>query len=165
MWTNSKGLNDFYRIRELLQQDIKMTLVGLSEKQIRNLPSGINGIVRTSNSKELAELYGSNYVFVNPTYNDSFPTVNLEALACGTPVVTYRTGGSPEAIDENTGIIVEKGDVYGLVESITQIIDNPQKYTSTACRERATTYFNQDIQYRKYVKLYERLISDSLKSH
>ena len=138
---------------------IQIVLVGRTKKQINQLPDGILVLNRTSNVDELADLYRKASVFVNPTYNDSFPTVNLEALACGTPVITYRTGGSPEAIDENTGIIVEKGDIKGLANSIMDVINNPQRYSGDACRERALTHFNQDIQFGKYIDLYNQLLS------
>ena len=159
VWPEYKGFGDFIKLRQLLPETIKIVLVGLTKKQIKQLPDGISGVTRTSNANELADLYRTASVFVNPTYNDSFPTTNLEALACGTPVITYRTGGSPEAIDENTGIVVEKGDLQGLASSIMEVINNPQRYSSEACRERAVTHFNQDIQFGKYINLYDRLLS------
>lgn len=58
----------------------------------------IIAIPRTSNTKELAEIYTAADFFVNPTYEDNYPTVNLEAIACGTKVITYNTGGSPETL-------------------------------------------------------------------
>jgi len=54
----------------------------------------------------LAELYATSDVFFNPTREDTYPTVNMEALACGTPVVTFDVGGSPEIVSPKTGIIV-----------------------------------------------------------
>ncbi|NMC40767.1 MAG: glycosyltransferase, partial [Bacteroidales bacterium] len=114
VWTESKGLRDFIQLRKLLNSEIQVVLVGLNEKKIKNLPAGITGIYRTENVNKLAELYSGAMVFVNPTYVDNFPAVNIEALACGTPVVTYKTGGSPEATDSETGFAVEKGDVGGL---------------------------------------------------
>lgn len=159
VWPEYKGLGDFIKLRDFLPEEIKIVLVGLTQKQIDGLPDGIKGITRTSNVEELADLYRSASVFVNPTHNDSFPTVNLEALACGTPVVTYRTGGSPEAVDANTGIVVEKGDVNGLKDAVLSVINNPDKYTSKACRDRAVTCFNKDIQFSKYIDLYEEILS------
>lgn len=159
VWPEYKGLADFIRLRELLPADISITVVGLTQKQIDSLPHGIHGISRTSNAEELADLYRRASIFVNPTYNDSFPTVNLEALACGTPVVTYRTGGSPEAVDEKTGIVVEKGDITSLARSINEILDHPERYKSDDCRKRAETCFNKDIQFGKYIDLYEELLS------
>ncbi len=157
IWPEYKGLSDFVKLRDILPADVAITLVGLSEKQIASLPAGIKGIMRTNSAQELVELYQQASVFVNPTYNDSFPTVNLEALACGTPVVTYRTGGSPEAVDESTGIVIDKGDVNGLADAIMKVIDNPSAFTPEACRRRAVEKFNKDVQFNKYIDLYESL--------
>lgn len=161
VWNDEKGLKDFYILRDKLDDDIKIVLVGLDRKQIANLPSGIVGKPRTSGAEELAEFYRKASVFVNPTYNDSFPTVNLEALACGTPVITYRTGGSPEAIDEHTGIVVEKGNIDILAQAVNHILDNPVQFSPEYCRERAETHFNKDIQFGKYIDLYEELTRKS----
>lgn len=117
-----KGLKDFVLLRERLSSSVQIVLVGLTTKQAKDLPEGITAISRTENRAELAALYSAASVFVNPTYVDNFPTVNIEALACGTPVVTYKTGGSPEAIDEETGIIVEKGDIDGLLKGVKELL-------------------------------------------
>ena len=97
-WDKRKGLDDFVKLRTMIDRGYAIVLVGLSEKQIKSLPEGIVGIRRTESVNQLAELYSLADVFVNPTYVDNFPTTNIEALACGTPVVTYNTGGSPEAV-------------------------------------------------------------------
>lgn len=157
-WYDAKGLPDFVMLRKLLPDDVKMVLVGLTQKQIKQLPNGITGIIRTGSVETLANLYREAAVFVNPTHNDSFPTVNLEALACGTPVITYRTGGSPEAIDEHTGMVVEKGDVKGLAEAIMGVINNPERFSAKDCVDRVNSHFNQDVQFAKYVDLYEDLL-------
>ena len=158
VWPAYKGLGDFVKLRQLLPADVTMTLVGLTEKQIASLPEGIRGITRTSSAEELAGLYRRASVFVNPTHNDSFPTVNLEALACGTPVVTYRTGGSPEAVDGSTGIVVEKGNVGALAEAVNRVICNPADFTAEACRSRAVSCFDKDVQFGKYIDLYDSLL-------
>ena len=116
--------------------------MGLKPEQIKQLPAGIIGISRTESQKELAEYYSMANAFVNLTYLDTFPTVNLEALACGTPVITYRTGGSPEAVDESTGIVVEQGNLEELVKSIKYLREHP--LSSQACRERAERLFDKD---------------------
>ena len=108
VWTQAKGLHDFIKLNELLSEEYKIILVGLNKKQKESLPANIIGIERTESVHELAELYSMADVFVNPTYSDNFPTTNIEALACGTPVITYKTGGSPEAVDEKTGVVVER---------------------------------------------------------
>jgi len=155
-WDKRKGLGDFIRLRELLDDSFVIVLVGLSQKQIEDLPAGIIGIKRTDSAGELAQLYKEALTFVNPTYSDNFPTVNLEALACGTPVITYDTGGSPEAVDEKTGVVVPQGDVYALAQAIRSMKEHP--LSSEACRQRAEKEFNQENCYMKYLDLYERLI-------
>ena len=111
IWSKEKGWDDFVKMSEMLNEDEVIVMVGVTEKQQEELPKGVVGIRRTENVRQLAELYSAATAFVNPTWQDNYPTVNLEAIACGTPVVTYRTGGSVEAVTEETGYVVEQGDV------------------------------------------------------
>lgn len=115
-WGASKGLYDFFQLRKKLNDKYAIVMVGLSNKQLRTVPPGIIGKGLTHSKKELAEIYSAADVFLNPTYSDTYPTVNLEAQACGTPVITYRAGGSPESVpDEN---VVEAGDLDSVVKLI-----------------------------------------------
>ena len=156
-WSSRKGLQDFVALRQILPSDYRILLIGLTDKQIAALPEGIDGKPRTQSIEELVGYYSSALAFVNPTHCDTFPTVNLEALACGTPVVTYRTGGSPEAVDENTGIVVEQNDIEGLRDAIIRIGSSPGCYTSEQCRARAEKHFDRDKQFGLYIDLYESL--------
>lgn len=162
VWNRDKGLYDFYRLREKLDRErFDIILVGLSKEQVKDLPEGIKGIERTESVQELASLYSSSSVFVNLTYADTFPTVNLEALACGTPVITYRTGGSPEAVSSATGWVVEQGDVEGVVKTIKELASEEQVEVDAqrqACRVRAESEFDKDKCFKKYLTLYESLI-------
>ena len=118
VWDARKGLRDFLKLYERLDPSRdRIVLVGLSQEQIAGLPEGILGIARTDSVSQLAELYSLADIFVNPTYEDNYPTTNLEAIACGTPVITYRTGGSPESA-QLYGTIVEQGDVDGIVRNL-----------------------------------------------
>ena len=155
VWNKDKGIDDILALRNLLPEDYAMTIVGLNEKQLKNLP-GIKGIQRTQNVQELVKLYSEADVLINPTYADTFPTVNLEAFACGTPVITYRTGGSPEAIDEKTGVVVEQGDVKALADAIVRMKEYP--LASSDCRKRAEEEFDKDKCFEKYIGLYEKLL-------
>lgn len=168
-WNTRKGLDDFYQLRTMLSDEFAIVMVGLTPKQIEKLPKGIIGIARTESQQELAEYYSMADVFVNLTYLDTFPTVNLEALACGTPVITYRTGGSPEAICdvENlmkvedgivyypTGMVVEQGDIAGIVNAIRELQVHP--LSAEDCRTRAETYFDKDKCFERYIDLYNTL--------
>lgn len=158
VWNQEKGLYDIYKLRSELPSEYLITVVGLSEKQVKDLPAGITGIPRTQNVQELVDLYSQANVLINPTYADTFPTVNLEALACGTPVVTYKTGGSPEAIDDNTGMVVNQGDVEGMAIAIKTLCSVPRAKIVTYCRERAEQEFDKDKCFAKYVELYEKLV-------
>ena len=156
-WHPTKGELDIYKLRTILpENEFEIIMVGLSPEQEKNLPDGIKGIQRTQNVYELVQLYSNADVLINPTYADTFPTVNLEALACGTPVITYKTGGSPEAVDEKTGIVVEQGDVYALANAIRKIKKHP--LSSVDCRKRAEELFDKDKCFEKYIELYEELL-------
>lgn len=157
-WDLRKGLKDFEALARRKDKRFQVVLVGLSKKQIESLPTGIIGIKRTENTDELAALYVASTVFVNPSYVDNFPTTNIEALACGTPVITYNTGGSPEAIDAETGIVVEKGDINELHKAILQICSKGKEFYSGKCRERAVQYFNKEERYKDYLELYKSML-------
>ena len=140
----------------------QIILIGLTKKQIAQLPKNIIGIERTESIEELAEYYSLAKVFVNPTYQDNFPTTNIEALACGTPVVTYNTGGSPEAIDKETGIVVEKGKVDELRDAIERVTSAKKEYyDKEKCRKRAEKHFDKNERYQDYLQLFKTLVKES----
>lgn len=160
-WTNRKGLSDFLLLRERLPVDsYEIVLVGLSNKQLKRLPHTIKGVPITHSQIELATYYKSSDIFVNLTYSDTAPVVNIEALACGIPVITYNSGGSIEAVDDATGIVVEKGDINGIVLAIHKI-ENAfnDAYSTKKCRSRAEVFFNKEESYMSYILFYNELIS------
>ena len=118
-WNERKGLSDFISLSTMLDDTYQIVLVGLSQKQLNELPKTIFGMERTDSKKELAALYSTADVFVNLTYEDTYPTVNLEAQACGTPCLTYATGGSVESVPSEN--VVTQGDLVAMVERIKEI--------------------------------------------
>lgn len=108
--------------------------------------------------EEVVDYYSMADVFVNLTYLDTFSMANLEALACGTPVLTYRTGGSPESIDERTGMVVEQGDLIGIINAICSMKRKP--LSADSCRKRAEKYFDKDKCFDEYIELYNSLIKE-----
>ena len=117
------------------------------------MPENIISIHRTQNQKELAEIYSVADVFVNPTREENYPTVNMEAIACGAPVLTFRTGGSPEMLDDSCGAVVERNDVDTLEREIVRICkDKP--YTKEGCINRSKE-FDENERFKEYIKLYE----------
>jgi glycosyltransferase involved in cell wall biosynthesis len=160
VWDSRKGLEDFIELAKLLNDDEVIILVGLDKRQIEKVSGKrILGLGKTENTKQLADLYTLADAFINPTWEDNFPTTNIEALACGTPVITYRTGGSPEALTPETGFVVEQGDIAGLRGAIDTIRSKGKSSYSSACRERAVKMFNKDSQYEQYIQLYEELLA------
>lgn len=157
IWSEEKGLYDFIKMAGMLRDDEVVVLVGVTPKEEKLLPGNIVGISRTENVHQLAELYAASDAFINPTWQDNYPTVNLEAIACGTPVVTYRTGGSIEAVTPETGVIVEQGDVEGLLEAARAIIKRGKSYYTPLCREYAEAHFRKEDRYADYLRLYEEL--------
>lgn len=153
-WSERKGLQDFLKLRKKLDRKIHIVLIGLSKKQIAQLPAGIIGIERTENISALAEWYSKATVFCNPTYIDNFPTTNIEALACGTKVLTYNTGGSPEAVCENTGKVIEQGNIDRLALAIKS--ERKTEETIQACRSRAIKLFDAEMRFNDYYKLYQK---------
>ena len=156
-WGKGKGLDEFCELSK--NDSFQVVLIGVSDSVKKRLPDSIIAIKRTTDQKELAAYYTMADVYVNPTHCDSFPTVNLEALACGTPVVTYRTGGSPEAVDEMTGLVVDKGDFEGLVDAINFIHSHKEQYPPTECRRRAEHCFDRRNRFRDYIDLYQSVLS------
>lgn len=152
VWEKRKGMSDFFELRKLLPSEYRIVLVGLSQSQIKALPPGIEGLRHINGQKELARLYSSAIAFVNPTYEDNYPTVSLEAIACGTPVMTYRTGGCPELMSERTGMVLEQGDIRGIKDGILKA--EAGAFPIEACRKHAEENFNQENCFLSYFDLY-----------
>ena len=163
-----KGFGDLITLRGLLGDQYVIIMVGCSKHEIKQLPEGIIGLERTENIEELRDLYATADIFVNPTHEDNFPTTNIEALACGTPVVTYNTGGSSESILDESGTIYgavtkenSPGSLANTIEMFChQYLDDSHTYSllSRNCRQRAVLCFDEKKQFKKYVDLYDKVI-------
>lgn len=153
IWEKRKGLEDFKKLAKKIPEEYVIVLVGLTSEQIKEITSeNIIGIEKTNNLKELIEIYSSADVFLNLTYEDNFPTTNLEALACGIPIITYNTGGSIEAVDDKVGTIVEKGNLEKVLEEIINITQNSTK-DKLDCIEKSNEY-DKNNKFKEYIQLY-----------
>lgn len=159
MWTKNKGLEDFYALSKLLNSgNYQIVLIGLNSKQLQEVPSNIIGLGRTQNVNDLVEWYCKASVYVNLTYLDTFPTTNLEALACGTPVITYKTGGSTESVNDTVGSVLEQGDISGVCKEIERFCEaDKEKYTEV-CRQHALLNFNKFDRFQGYMHIYEEMM-------
>lgn len=131
-----------------------VVIVGLGKNE--NLPQNVITIPRTNSKEELAKIYSMADVFVNPTLEDTFPTVNLEALACGTPIVTFDTGGSPESVDEKVGCVAEKYNLDDLIEKILEIKNNTKEVYKENCINKATKFYNESEKFKEYLFMYNK---------
>lgn len=185
-WTVRKGLKDILSLAAKMPE-YQFVAVGLTEKQKRILPETVRGIARTENAHELAALYSAASIFFNPTYEDNFPTTNIEALACGTPILTYDTGGSPEAVvNSQVGQVVKKDNpsmvnISNVKRTITEMMKTfyPAKvigggYSITVSEAKkasegdgcvgslcriASEQFDKDQRLREYLMLYGTIMS------
>ncbi len=148
-WTIKKGIDVFVSLAKKLPKDYKIVLVGTDKKFDNILSIGV-----TQNVRELAEIYSASDLFVNPTREDNFPTVNIEALACGIPVLTFKTGGSPETIDEYCGAVAPKNDIDALFNKIIEITQD-KPFSSENCIKRAKSFENSK-KFKEYVKVYKK---------
>lgn len=157
-WGRRKGLDVFIELARRLDDSYRIVLVGTNENVDRELPDNIISIHRTHDQAELARIYSAADVFANPTREENYPTVNMEALACGTPVITFRTGGSPEIIDDTCGMTVDCDDVDALLAGIKKICEE-HNYTREACLAKAES-FDMNKRFNDYIELYETAKND-----
>lgn len=151
MWENRKGLDVFLKLADRLDERYQIVLVGIRRDMKEKIPDKIIKIGKTSNQKELAEIYTAVDLFVNPTREENYPTVNMEALACGTPVLTFDTGGSGEMVDETCGCIVPKNDIETLYNKIIQISEE-RPYSQDSCLQKAKE-FDASERLKEYIAL------------
>lgn len=142
IWDRRKGLETFIELSKQIEDDYKIILIGLNKEQIKKLPNTIIGIERTNSTKELAEFYSAADVFLNPTLEDNYPTTNIEAIACGTPVISYDTGGSGESAIFY-GSVVKKGDITAIIQEIKR-----NEFKKQEC------YIDYRLSVKKYCELY-----------
>ncbi len=155
-WGKKKGLDVFVELSKRLDNRFQIVLVGTDEKTDSKLPANIISIHRTQNQRELAEIYTAADVFVNPTKEEVLGLVNIEALACGTPVITFDTGGCPECISKECGMTIPCDDVDALYHAIVHSFKN-RHFGESVCRERAKS-FDLAEKFGEYVDAYFKAI-------
>ena len=158
-WGYRKGLDCFVEMAEKLGERYQIVLVGTDNEIDKNLPQSIISIHRTQNQKELAEIYSAADVFAMPTREENYPTVNMEAIACGIPVVTFRTGGSPEMLDDKTGKVVEANNIEVTEKAIKDICEkkgcNDEDYIVAYSKK-----FNMQKKFTDYIELYATVLEE-----
>lgn len=155
-WDERKGLRYLLEARQKMGSEYCFVVIGLSEQQAADLPDGMIGLTHTANADELAAWYTATDCLANPTMEDNMPMVNLEALACGTPVAVFATGGCPEAVGE-CGQVIPQGNVDALCEAIRQLCQRKPDLRSL-CLKRAKDFDSRKT-FQSYLELYKELCS------
>ena len=164
-WLNPLNRQVFNYILSNITPDMKMVIFGCNKEQLKQLPESVIGIGYITDRNEMAKLYSMADVFVNVTLEDSLPTVNIEAQACGTPVITYESGGSPETISERTGLVVPKGDKEALLIAILKIKDRGKVFYEQNCLKHVEENFIIKDRYEEYVDLYKNIKEGGVFKH
>ncbi|MFA6308348.1 MAG: glycosyltransferase [Clostridia bacterium] len=157
-WDVRKGLKDFKKISQTIDNNYIIMLVGLNNEQIKSLPKNIIGIARTENQTELAELYSTADVFVNCSTEETFGMVTAEAMACGTPVIAYDSTACAEIVDVNTGFIIKPHDIKSIYDAIKKVNQKGKVYYSDNCRTKIVKKFSSEIMINNYMQLYEKIL-------
>lgn len=154
-----KGFDDIIKLPSLLGEEYQVVIIGVHGQQMKAVPNGIIAIEKTNSISELAEWYSIADVFINPTYEDNYPTTNLEAIACGTPVITYPSGGSPEIVKGGYGFVTSKKDIVELSHLIPKASEINIIMTDTL-KEK----LDRNLRFREYIDLYKEMLNNEIKT-
>lgn len=152
-WGVRKGLDVFLELAKRLDDRFCIVLVGTNDETDKQLPKNVISIHRTQDQTELAEIYTAANLLVNPTREENYPTVHMESLACGTPVLSFATGGCAEMLDDTCGMTVPKNDVDALEKAILKICEE-KPFSHEACVRKAREFCEGD-RFQEYIELYE----------
>ncbi len=157
-WLNERNRDTFRYIFDQLSHDEILVLIGCSEEQLGKLPSNVMGLKYISERTELAKIYSMSDVFVNVTWEDSLPTVNIESICCGSPIITFDSGGSPEIINSETGIVVKQGDYISLLKAVREVKLKGKENYELNCVKLGINKYNKKDRYIDYINLYQNMI-------
>ena len=157
VWNNSKGFDKFLDLARDLDSESIIVLVGVSEQQKASLPEKIIGISRTENQHQLAQFYSSADVLVSFSEEETFGLVVAEALACGTPAIVINSTASPEVVCNQTGFVIESGEIIQLNQALNTIRIAGKHNFSDKCKARAGSLFSKEKMLKQYYTLYKEL--------
>ena len=152
VWEQRKGLDEFIKLSKDIYEDTIIVLVGLNKKQLKKLPNNVIGILRTDNQLDLVKIYSIADILINPTKEDNYPTVNIESIACKTPVIAYNTGGCKEQITNKTGVI--DNSYQDLLNEIKLFLANDFKKYVFDNRD-VINNIDAKIKYQEYINLFK----------
>lgn len=154
-WSERTGDDYFYRLAEELKSDEAIIMIGFKKEELQGVPKNIIALERTDSVEELAQLYTTADVVLNPSYEQTFGLVTAEAMCCGTPVIVLDATASPELVDDSCGLVAPKGDYEAFKQAIRKLRENPLK--AEDCVKR-TDLFDKNSNYKDYIELYHQLV-------
>ena len=157
-WTETKGWNDWMQLAQQVDDNCQIVLVGVSEKQRRLLPPNCIGIKQIEDREQLAQIYSAADIYVNLAHQEAFGLTLIEAMACGTPCISYRTTAIPEITTPEVCTFVEDGNIQGVLEAIKMYGRHTKKAKTELCRQHVITHFDEKITINKYMNLYAQTI-------
>ena len=137
-----------------LDETYAIVLVGTTPEIDRMLSRRIISIHKTDNQTQLAEIYSAADVFINPTREDNYPTVHMESVACGTPVISFDVGGCRESIPAGFGECVPCGDVKAMEAAIARWCNTDKEHMVNLDRIVGFELDEKEC-FRKYIDLYQ----------
>lgn len=161
-WSTRKSFHDYIKLAKLLDDNFIIMLIGISEKQRKLLPQNIIGIERTFNIDELVGIYSTADIVLNLSREETFGLTTAEGYACGTPTIVYNATASPELVISETGVVVEQGDIEGVLSAIYQIKEKGKSFYSKACRKRAEDLYDKEKCFNQYIDLYNKLLDKAI---
>ena len=157
-----KGVD--YLIRSLFllrRKDIELVVFGQIKQEIKSMfPIPIHSMGYLSDEVKISILYNAVDLFVTSSLDENLPNTIMEAMACGTPCVGFRTGGIPEMIDhKRNGYVADYKDAEDLARGIRWVLDYPDKARlSEACVEKVQREYAEEVVAKRYIDLYNELV-------
>ncbi len=141
---------------------IVMVAVGESGNGTSDAGIELIQVPHQSNPSDVATYLQAADLLIHPARADTFPSVVLEAMACGVPVIATSVGGIPEqVIDGETGFLVRVNDVTSASDRIGLVFDNPDlgRRLGTRAAELAAERFDFEDTVAKYVDFYQEILN------
>lgn len=158
-WSEGKGLNDYIKLSEILDDRFVIVLVGVTDEIRKKLPQRIIGVKKTDSIEQLAKYYSHADVVTSLSYAESLGMTPIEGMACGTPAIVYDNTAQPELINNECGKIVPTGDIYGVYKAILEITNKGRSHYSEICRNLVKMKYDMNDRYSDYLSLYEEILN------
>ncbi len=158
-WSKRKGLADFIRLAESLDDDHIIVLIGLTKKQLKKIPKKIVGLPVLENINELLEFYSNSSILLNLSYEETFGMTIIEAYSCGTPCISYDRTATPELINDETGIVVQAGNIKQIIDAIQFIESHGKEFYRRTCIREVEEKYLVDDRFQDYLNLYKKILS------